>query len=240
MDTIIYGKNPVLEAFQSDRDIEKVFLLREMTGELEVFVRNYCKDHNIPLSKVPEVKLDKLSNRKIHQGIIAIISPIAIRAIEESLIPENTNDIVVVLDGVTDVGNMGAVARSALAFGCKGLVITTKGSGAINKDSVKASAGALLQLTVCREKNIMVAIEKLQQLGYTVLTTELSAKKYLHDCKFDNPIAVVMGSEDKGVSREASRVADMKIKLPQESSIDSLNVSVATGICLYELYKRKL
>ena len=236
----IYGRNPVNEAMQQGIDIAKVFMNRELTGEYEITIRKWCKTHNVPLSKVPVSKLDQLSKRKNHQGVVIQSSAISIVSIE-SIFEDKVNDTdtVVILDGVSDVRNVGAIARSALAFGCKAIILTTKGSAALNMDAVKSSSGALLKIPVCREKNVMVATEKLQQLGYSVWATNLRANKSLHDMESEGPIAIIMGSEDRGVSREALKVADEHFKFVQENTIDSLNVSVATGICLYDLYLRR-
>jgi 23S rRNA (guanosine2251-2'-O)-methyltransferase len=236
---LIYGRNPVTEALKEEIEIEKIYFHRELTGEFEKFIRATCKERNIPLSKVPEVKLDHLSNRSNHQGIVAEISPLSYKQIEDVFSGDLENiEIAVILDGITDVRNIGAIARTALAFNAKGIVITAKGSGAFNDDAVKASSGALIQIPICREKNVMVAIEKLQQLGFEVLASDLQAKELIEDYLIEGPVAIILGSEDRGVSREALKIADKSIKIAQSGAIDSLNVSVAAGILLSELYKK--
>ena len=240
-DQIIYGRNPVNEALKKGVDITKIFMNRELTGAYEITIRKWCKEHNIPLSKVPVFKLDQMTRRQNHQGIVAQIAPISIKEIDEVINTEpDDGDTVIILDGVSDIRNVGAIARSALAFGCKALIMTSKGSASLNMDAVKSSSGALLKLPVCREKNVMIAIEKLQQVGYTVWASNLKAKYDLHELPLPGPLALVMGSEDRGVSREALKVADDQFKFAQENTIDSLNVSVATGICLYDLYLRRM
>jgi 23S rRNA (guanosine2251-2'-O)-methyltransferase len=235
----IYGRNPVTEAIKEGLEIEKVFFQREITGEFEKYIRNYCKQKNIPLSKVPDVKLDNLSRKGNHQGVVIQISPLKYSEIEEVFTGDLENiEIAIVLDGITDVRNIGAIARSALAFKAKGLIMSAKGSGAFNEDAIKASSGALLQLPICREKNSMIAIEKLQQLGFEVLASDLKAKDLIEDYLIEGPVAIVLGSEDKGVSREVLKVSDRSIKIDQSTAIDSLNVSVAAGIILSELYKK--
>ena len=240
-ENIIYGRNPVKVALRTGQEIEKVYLSRDITGEIEIFVRKACNNNNIPLSKVPKEKLDSLVTRKNHQGIVAVISAIQLHSLESLYVDGMPEDgVVLVLDGISDVRNIGAIARSAGAYGVDSVVVSTKGGAALNEDAVKSSAGALLKIKVCREKNVQVAIEKLQELGCTVLATDLSSETLLHDIQIEGPIAVVMGAENRGVSREALKLADKKFKLAQENTVDSLNVSVATGICLYELYKRRL
>lgn len=238
MDWIIYGKNPVREAIDAGKQIEKIFLQREMTGEFETYIRNHCKNNDIPLSKVPDIKLDKLSKNKNHQGCVAFVSKIRYYTIDEVFsFQDHLGCVAVILDGVTDVRNMGAIARSALAFEVKGIIVTSGGSVSLHEDAIKSSSGALLQIPVCREKNVMIAIEKLQQLGYKVLATDARAKQMIHDFQPEGPVALILGSEDRGVSREAKRIADESIGIVQSEKIDSLNVSVSAGIFFYELYK---
>lgn len=235
----IYGRNPVMEVLKEEIEIEKIYFHRDLTGEFEKYIRGICKERNIPLSKVPEAKLDNLSFRGNHQGVVAEISPLNYQIIEEVFTGDLDNiEVAVILDGITDVRNIGAIARTALAFNAKGLVITSKGSGAINDDAVKASSGALLQIPICREKNVMIAIEKFQQLGFEVLATDLRAKELIEDYLIEGPVAIILGSEDRGVSKEALKLADRAIRIDQSKAIDSLNVSVAAGVLLSELYKK--
>lgn len=238
---IIYGRNPVREALEGGIDLEKVYLNREMTGEYEVTIRKSCNAKNIPLSKVPFLKLDNLTRRSNHQGVAAVLAAVKVKSIEEIFTePLKGDELAIILDGISDVRNVGAISRSALAFGCKAMIVTSKGGAALNMDAVKSSSGALLTLPIAREKNVLIAIEKLQQLGFEVWATDLRSKEYLHEAVAEHPVAFVLGSEDKGVSREALKIADRKIKFIQENTIDSLNVSVAAGICLYDLYKRRV
>ncbi len=238
MDWIIYGKNPVREAIDAGKQIEKIFLQREMTGEFETYIRNHCKNNDIPLSKVPDIKLDKLSKNKNHQGCVVFVSKIRYYTMEEVFSSQDDlGCVAVILDGVTDVRNMGAIARSALAFEVNGIIVTSGGSVSLHEDAIKSSSGALLQIPVCRERNVMIAIEKLQQLGYKVLATDARAKQMIHHFQPEGPVALILGSEDRGVSKEAMRIADERIGIVQSAKIDSLNVSVSAGIFFYELYK---
>ena len=164
MSHIIYGKNAVLEAFNSDLDIEKVFILQSLRGELEIAVRQFCKEKNIPLSKVPESKINDLARDKTHQGVVAFTSPVKYIDYNEmiSRVPETETPLFVVLDSVTDVRNIGAIARSALFFGAHGLIISGSASGRINEETVKASSGAILSLPVARANSNFNLISDLQ------------------------------------------------------------------------------
>ncbi|HMQ07371.1 MAG TPA: 23S rRNA (guanosine(2251)-2'-O)-methyltransferase RlmB [Saprospiraceae bacterium] len=237
MEMTIYGRNPVKTAIEEGKAFEKVFVLRELTGEFEVLVRQYCRDQNIPISKVPAVKLDHLTRNKNHQGVVAILSPIVYNNFEDIFSQDDTlGAIALILDGITDVRNVGAIARSALAFGVKGLILGTGGSVSIHEDAIKSSSGALLKIPVCREKNTLIAIEKLQQMGYYVWAADGNARQSIRQTKAEGPVAIIIGAEGKGVSKEALKIADTKVRIEHEKTMDSLNVSVATGIILYELY----
>lgn len=234
----IYGRNPVIEAIKSEKKIEKVFLQNNLHGEVEVLVRNECKKHNIPLTKVPIRKLNDLARSQNHQGIVAFISPVEYTTVED-LVPlifdRGEVPLLIVLDGVTDVRNMGAIARSAKVFGAHGIVVPAKGSARISDEMVKSSAGAILDIPVCRENSLPVALETLQNIGLTVYATDVNAEKTVAEQNLKHPTAIVLGSEDKGVSAIALKISDDKIKIPQVDNFDSLNVSVAAGIILYEI-----
>lgn len=243
MSTTIYGRKPVEEALEKGQKIEKVFLQSNMRGEFEVRIRNLCRDRAVPLTKVPFRKLNDMSKGQIHQGIVAYMSPVDYTSVD-TLIPKLIDDgktpLLVVLDGVTDVRNMGAIARSAKVFGAHALVISAKGSARISDEMVKSSAGAVLDLPICRENSLPIALETLQNLGVTILATDISATKTIAEKDLKQPIALVLGSEDKGVSKLVLKIADESIKIPQVDSFDSLNVSVAAGIILYEVLLQRV
>jgi 23S rRNA (guanosine2251-2'-O)-methyltransferase len=242
MTDLIYGKNAVIEAFDTGLDIEKVFLLNNMRGEFEVEIRNLCKDHSIPLSKVPEIKLNELSKFKVHQGIVALISPIKyfdFNDVISSTIEQGKVPIVVVLDGVTDVRNIGAISRSAYFFGADALIIAGNFAGQINEDAVKASAGAILKLPVCRVNSLLTLVSDLQSLGLKVVATSLDDAVLPESSDLTQPLAIIMGSEDKGLHYKVLEIVDEVVKIPASSDFDSLNVSVASGILLYECNRQR-
>ncbi|MEM9548760.1 MAG: 23S rRNA (guanosine(2251)-2'-O)-methyltransferase RlmB [Bacteroidota bacterium] len=239
----IYGRNPVVEALDNNLQIEKVFLQNNLHGEFEVLIRNKCKDRNIPLTKVPSRKLNDLSRSRNHQGIVAYISPVEYTRVDQ-LIPKLFDDgkvpLMLVLDGVTDVRNMGAIARCAKVFGAHGIVVPAKGTARVSDEMVKSSAGAILDVPLCRENSLPVALETMQMLGLSVYATDVNAEKTIAEMDLKSPIAIVMGSEDLGVSKKSIQISDATMKIPQVDRFDSLNVSVASGIILYEVLLQRV
>ncbi|MFZ1748911.1 MAG: 23S rRNA (guanosine(2251)-2'-O)-methyltransferase RlmB [Saprospiraceae bacterium] len=237
MTDLIYGKNAVIEAFDTNVDIEKVFVLNSIRGEFEIQIRNLCKDHNVPLAKVPEIKLNELSKFKVHQGIVALISPITysdFRDIVRTATEAGRNPLLIILEGVTDVRNIGAIARSAYYFGADGLIISGNFAGRINEDTVKASAGAILKLPVSRVNSLLTLVSELQSMGIAVLATSLQGASEPSQADLTQPTAIILGSEDKGLHYKVMEIVDQSIKISANSEFDSLNVSVAAGILLYE------
>ncbi len=234
----IYGRNPVVEAINNNKQIEKVFLQSNLTGEFEVLIRKTCKLKNIPLTKVPSRKLNDMSKSHNHQGVLAFISPVeytSVKVLIPKLIEEGKVPLLLVLDGITDVRNMGAIARSAKVFGAHGIVVPAKGSARISEEMVKSSAGAILDMPMCRENSLPVALEDMQMLGLMIYATDVHSKKTIAEQNLKIPTAIILGSEDMGVSRKAIQIADDTFKISQVNSFDSLNVSVAAGIILYEV-----
>ncbi|GLR17798.1 23S rRNA (guanosine(2251)-2'-O)-methyltransferase RlmB [Portibacter lacus] len=240
-DDIIFGRNPVIEAIQANKEIDKVLILKTIRGPFEKDVRKLCKELDIPLQYVPSHKLDKIT-RKNHQGIIAFASLVEYQTIE-NLIPhlyeKGESPIIVILDGVTDVRNFGAIARSAEVFGVHGMVIGEKNSARINHDAFKTSAGAILRIPICREKSLSNTVEYLRSSGFQIFATDLNTDHYISDINFNQPCAIIMGSEGDGVSSNLLQLCDEKFKIPQVGETDSLNVSVASGVIMYEVLKQR-
>lgn len=244
MSEIIYGKNTVLEAFKFDKSIEKVFMLNTIRGEFEIQVRKECKQNNIPLAKVPEIKLNELvGHQAVHQGIVAIIPSIRYveyRQLIEQAINSERPALIVILDGVTDVRNIGAIARSAYFFGAHGMILAGNTTGRVNEEAIKASAGALLQLPVGRASSIFELISDLQASGIIVAATSLTNAVSLSTCDMRGPVAIIMGSEGKGLHYKILETVDYTLEIPAVNDFDSLNVSVAAGIMLYETSRQRL
>jgi len=241
---LIFGRHPVMEAIQQNKEIDKIYLADNIRGEFEKEVRNIVKEKNIPLSKVPLIKLNQMCNKQNHQGILAFISAVEfqdLEAIIAKVFDEGRNPLVLVLESVTDVRNLAAISRSALVFGVDAIVITAKKSAAIGGDAVKISAGAILEIPICREKNMISTLEKLHSTGIKVLSTALDQNsKLLQNVDLNQPIAIVMGGEGEGITLETKRSSDELVIIPQVSDFDSLNVSVAAGIVLYEVVRQRL
>lgn len=238
---MIFGIRAVIEAVEAGKEIDKVIIRRELQGDLSKELFALLKSHDIPVQRVPNERLDRFT-RKNHQGVIAFLSAITYEHIED-IIPflyENGKiPFILVLDGLTDVRNFGAIARTCEVAGVDAIVIPARGSVTVNADAVKTSAGALLKIPVCKEQNLTSAIQFLKNSGVKVVAaTERGADLYT-EVDYSGPVAFVMGAEDMGVSNENLRIADNLVKIPQFGTIGSLNVSVAAGVLIYEVIRQK-
>ena len=239
---MIFGIRAVIEAVLADKEIDKILVKRELQGELSHELFDVLKGRDIPVKRVPVECLDRMT-RKNHQGVIAFIPAVAYQRLED-IIPfvyeQGKNPFIVLLDGVTDVRNFGAIARTCECAGVDAIVIPMKGSVSVNADAIKTSAGALHVLPVCREKSIEEAIRFLQASGVKVYAASEKAYEIYTDIKYDGSVAIVMGAEDRGVSMDNLRICDSMVKIPQFGSIGSLNVSVAGSILIYEIVRQRM
>ena len=238
----IFGLHPVLEAIQTGRTIDKIFLKKDLHGDLAIRLTHLAKDHDIPVQRVPVERLNKIT-RKNHQGVIAQTSAVAYHRLGD-IVPQLFEDgvlpFVLVLDGLTDVRNFGAIARTAECCGVNAIVIPTKGSVSVGADAVKTSAGALLHVPVCREHSLAAAVRYLKDSGYQIVcATEKSSENYTL-ANYTTPVALVMGAEDIGISPEVLKLADTRAAIPMFGNIGSLNVSVAAGVMMYEVVRQRL
>ncbi|MDR0749717.1 MAG: 23S rRNA (guanosine(2251)-2'-O)-methyltransferase RlmB [Tannerellaceae bacterium] len=239
---MIFGIRAVIEAIQSGKEIDKIVVKRELQGELSKELFNVLKGSDIPLQRVPVERLDRIT-RKNHQGVVAFISPVSYQRLED-IVPfvyeQGKSPFIVLLDGVTDVRNFGAIARTCECAGVDAIVIPAKGSVTVNADAIKTSAGALHVLPVCKEKSINQAIRFLKDSGIKVIAaSEKTAASYTA-VSYDGPVAIVVGAEDTGVSVENLRICDHLVKIPQFGTIGSLNVSVASSIMIYEVVRWRM
>lgn len=238
---IIFGRHPVLDAIAAGKTIDKVLLQTGTRGELEKEIRQLSKEHNFAVQFVPKERLSKFVGGN-HQGILAFISEVPFYKVEDvvpGIFEKGETPLILILEGVTDVRNFGAIARSAEVCGAHAIVIPTKGSAQINADAVKTSAGALLKIPVCKEPSLTRTIEYLQQCGLQVIASDLRASKKIFELDFTVPLAIIVGSEDEGVNRAILKMADHTFIIPQKGETDSFNVSVATGIMLYEATRQR-
>lgn len=237
----IYGRQPVLEALKKGGDVDRVYILDTLTGAFEIEIRRLCRDLGIPLNRIPRTKLDSDIDGN-HQGIYAVGSAVDykdLQALVRVAFMKDQVPVLLLLDGIKDVRNIGAIARSAEVLGAHGIVIPAKGSAPINDTAIKTSAGALLHIPVVREKNLQVALDYLCSQGFRVIGADKKDGKPLAEVDMSGPLAIVMGSEEKGIDRHLKIYFDEKCFIPQLGKTDSLNVSVAAGIILYEISKQR-
>ncbi|MBL7696700.1 MAG: 23S rRNA (guanosine(2251)-2'-O)-methyltransferase RlmB [Chitinophagaceae bacterium] len=234
--SVIIGRQPVLEALGSGRAIDKILLQANTSGDIIQKIRQLAKQDNIPVQVVPAEKLSSIS-RGNHQGCIALVALIRymdLQQVIDHVVSAGTAPLFVMLDGVTDVRNIGGIARSAVCCGAQAIIIPDKGVGALNEEAIKASAGALEKIQVCRVGSLLKAIDDLHHNGIKVLVSEMKADKLLPGVNFRDPLCIVMGSEQKGVQPYISKAADEHFTIPMSGDFNSFNVSVAAGIILYE------
>lgn len=239
---IVAGRNPVIEALKSGQLIDKILLFKNAGGDIINEIRGLAKQHNVPLQYVPNEKLNSLTNIQ-HQGVVAFKSAVVYQDLQQVIDWVNSKGetpLFLMLDGVTDVRNIGAIARSAVCCGVQAIIIPDKGVGALNEDAVKSSAGALELVQVCRVNSLLKALDTLHLNGIRVYTSEMKAEQKLYEISFIEPCCVVMGNEEKGVQSYMTKSADAKFAIPMKGDFDSLNVSVATGIILYEAMKQRI
>ena len=237
----IFGIRTVIEAVNADKEIDKVLIKTGLNNELssELFV--LLRERGIPYQFVPEQKINRVT-RKNHQGVLAFISPVTFYNIEETvtrLFEEGKNPLIIVLDGITDVRNFGAIVRVAECAGVDAILIPTKASVQINADAVKTSAGALHHVTICRTNNLIKSISNIKNSGLQIMSATEKASENYYTTDFKNPTAIIMGAEDKGISKELLKISDYLIKIPIFGNIKSLNVSVSAGILIYEAVKQR-
>ena len=234
---LIFGMHPLLEALEAGREIDKILLKRGLRSEEVSRITALARERTIPLQFVPEERLTRLT-RKQHQGVIAFISEIEYTPLE-TLIPmlyeAGRSPFVLLLDGLTDVRNFGAIARTAECAGVDALIIPERGSVTVTADAIKTSAGALHRLPVCRVSSIMSAVSLLQASGLKIVAASEKARDVYTETELRLPLGLVLGAEDEGVSEEVLRRADHIVRIPQVGAIGSLNVSVAAGILIYEI-----
>jgi 23S rRNA (guanosine2251-2'-O)-methyltransferase len=238
---MIFGIRAVIEAIQAGKEIDKILMRRDMTSDLARELFAALNGLEVPVQKVPIEKLNKITTKN-HQGVVAFISAVTYQRIEDiipTIYEEGRMPFIVVLDGVTDVRNFGAIARTCECAGVDAIVIPTKGGAAINADAVKTSAGALLSIPVCREANLTNVLKFLASSGIKIVAATEKASMNYTESSMTEPIAIVMGSEDEGVAPEHLRICDDMIRIPLLGSIDSLNVSVAAGVLIYEAVRQR-
>ncbi len=241
-DSLIIGRQPLVEALQSGREIDKILLQKNANGEVMSQIRALSKEYDIPVQMVPAEKLNYMT-RANHQGVIALAAIVAYKNLDEVLkeIEEKGEvPLLIMLDGITDVRNIGAIARSAHCCGAQAIIIPDKGVGALNEEAMKSSAGALEHIDVVRVNSLIKAVDTLREKGIAVFTSEMKAEKKIYELPLNEPCCVIMGNEERGVQTYLAKAADAFFSIPMVTKFDSFNVSVAAGIILYETMKKRL
>ncbi|MCK9220132.1 MAG: 23S rRNA (guanosine(2251)-2'-O)-methyltransferase RlmB [Bacteroidales bacterium] len=240
-ETYIYGIRPAIEAIKSGKELEKIFLQNGLKGEGFRELFDLIRTLEIPFQFVPIEKLNRLS-RQNHQGVISYVSEITYQRIED-LIPfvfeQGRMPLFLILDRVTDVRNVGAIARTAECAGVDGLILPARGSAQINSDAIKTSAGALYKLPVVRSQNIKETIEFMKNSGLSIIAASEKTPNDYTEADYNKPMALIMGSEGEGISEEYLKLTDKVVRIPVLGEIESLNVSVASGVILFEALRQR-
>ncbi len=238
----IFGIHSVIEAIEAGKTIDKLYIKKDLHGDLAIRLVKLARERGIVYQRVPVEKLNKFT-RKNHQGVVALISAVAYYQLSDivpALYEDGVLPFILVLDGITDVRNFGAMARTAECCGVNAIVIPQRGSVSVGADAVKTSAGALLHLPVCRERSLAEAVSYLKECGYTIVAaTEKSDRNYT-TVPYTGPVAIVMGAEDIGISPDVLKLCDAPVAIPMFGHIGSLNVGVAAGVMMYEVVRQRL
>ncbi|MBK7560469.1 MAG: 23S rRNA (guanosine(2251)-2'-O)-methyltransferase RlmB [Chitinophagaceae bacterium] len=240
--TLVIGRGAVITALQSGQQLDRIYIDTKALGQDINEIKRLALENGVPINYVPAVKLNNF-NVTNHEGCVAQIAKVQYQNLQDviSLVTENGEvPLLLILDGITDIRNIGGIARTALCTGVHAIIIPDKGVGALNEDAMLTSAGALEQIAVCRVNSLMKAVDELHLNGIKVFASEMTAEKNIADVNFNEPCAIVIGSEDKGIYPALMKICDEKVKIPMKGDFESLNVSVATGIILYEAMKQRL
>lgn len=240
-DDYIYGTRAVIEAINTGKTIEKVFIKTGLNNELYQQLLSLIKENEIAFQFVPIEKINRIT-RKNHQGVLAFISPVEYTKLD-MLLPvifeSGKVPLLLILDQITDVRNFGAIARSAECAGVDAIVIPEKGMARIGADAVKTSAGAIHHIPICKVTNLLKSIQYLKDSGIQIIAATEKADGIYTDGNFTDPLAIVMGSEDIGISQSILNIADQKLKIPLLGNIESLNVSVSAALMIFEAVRQR-
>lgn len=239
---MIFGIRAVIEAIEAGKDIESIFIQRGLSGGLFAELRTLIKDHDLPNQQVPIEKLNRITVKN-HQGVIAFISPITYQKIEDiipAIFEKGEVPLILMLDGITDVRNFGAIVRTAECSGVHAIVVAKKGSAQVNPDAVKTSAGALYKVPICRHDNLLHILRFLKDSGLQIVSCTEKTEDLIYKPDYTAPTAIIMGAEDEGISFDLIRNSDYLTKIPMMGTVESLNVSVSAGIILYEAVKQRI
>jgi 23S rRNA (guanosine2251-2'-O)-methyltransferase len=240
--TLVIGRQKVISALKEGKQLERIYLVQTVHGPEIDEVRKLADQLNIPINKVPVEKLNGF-NITDHEGCVAVIAKIQYQDLQNvisQVTDEGASPLFLILDGVTDIRNIGAIARTAFCCGVHAIIIPDKGVGALNEDAIQTSAGALEKIAVCRVNSLMKAVDTLHLNGIKVFASEMTAEKRIFGCNFKEPVAIILGSEDKGIYPALLKIADTPFHIPMAGKFESLNVSVAAGMILYEVMRQRV
>ena len=240
--SLVIGRQAVLEALRTGKPLERIYLQNNLHGKQVEELLMLAQKQTVPVNKVPVEKLNGF-NVQNHEGWVAMISRVQYQDLQEVIsfvVEKGEVPLFLILDGITDIRNIGGIARTAFCTGVHAIIIPDKGVGMLNEDAVLTSAGALERIPICRVGSLMKAVDELHLNGIKVLASEMTANKVVFELDFTGPVAIVMGGEEKGIYPALIKVCDEKFKIPMAGDFESLNVSVATGMILYEAMKQRL
>lgn len=240
-DSLIYGTRAVIEAIEAGKELEKIFVKKGLSNDLFHQLRKALKANPTPIQFVPPEKLNRLCSQN-HQGVVAFITEVIYYSTEDLLpqiFEQGKNPLILILDRITDVRNFGAIVRTAECAGVDFIIIPSRGSAQSGPDAVKTSAGALHRMKICREENLKSCLDYLTESGIQIISCHEKTEQLIYDADFNQPSAIILGSEEDGISGEYLKRSKVKVKIPMEGKIASLNVSVATGIVLFEALRQR-
>ena len=241
MENIVFGIRPVAEAIESGKQIEKIYIRKGAEGQLMTDLKDLCYRSRRHYQEVPVEKLNRMT-RGNHQGVVAVIAAIDYVEVADILerVPEDETPLIVVFDNVTDVRNFGGIARSAECAGAHGIISSLKNSAPVNADSIRSSAGALTRIPVARVGSIRNTLKSLQAEGFQIVAATEHSRKLMYDADLTKPTVIVMGSEENGISKEVLKLCDEQLAIPMIGAIESLNVSAAAAIMLFEVVRQRI
>lgn len=240
-ENLIFGLRPIIEAIKSGKTIEKLFIQVGLKGDIYAELHTLIKEKKINYQLVPLEKLSKLTFRN-HQGVVAYIAPIIYDSLDNVLMQvfeTGKNPLLLILDRITDVRNFGAIVRTAECAGVDAIIVPVKGAALINADAIKTSAGAIHKMPICKEQYLPSTIEFLKESGLQIIACTEKGKEYYSKVDYTLPTAIIMGSEEDGISRDLLKLTDQAVKIPILGEIESLNVSVAAGVIMYEAIRQR-
>jgi 23S rRNA (guanosine2251-2'-O)-methyltransferase len=240
--SLIAGRKAVMNAIEEGKALDRIYISNKIHNDSIKEIKSLASQNNVPVNYVPVEKLNSF-NVEDHEGVVALISKIHYQDLQEVIswvVEKGEVPLFLILDGITDIRNIGGIARTAFCTGVQAIIIPDKGVGALNEDAVLTSAGALEKIAVCRVNSLMKAIDELHLNGIKVLASEMTASKNVFDLDLKEPVAIVMGSEEKGIYPALMKVCDERFRIPMAGDFESLNVSVATGMILYEAMKQRM